>query len=139
MTQLISLVYRSVQTAPFTPSALHHLVERARIRNRRLNLTGVLLHDGTGFMQCIEGPASSVDAVYASIVADSRHRNCSVLRRAPLETREFGSWSMGYVPMFGQEQLEALHRLGLAGGALPRQSARRLLSGFFRLEREGAA
>jgi hypothetical protein len=134
MNNLISLVYRSTQTAPMTLSDLRVLVERARIRNKRRNVTGALLYNGIQFMQCLEGAEDDVALTYSEVVADTRHRDSLVLLEHPADEREFGSWSMGYVPMFASDRLKALQSLGLQNQQLPKESSRHLLASFFRLD-----
>lgn len=129
MEGLTALVYRSTQTQPLTPSGLHLLVQRARIRNKRLNVTGALLYDGNRFMQCLEGPAAAVDLVYSSIIQDARHQEVSLLMKNPVHQREFSSWSMGFVSIFADERLAALKSLGLSS-QFPPGTPRHLLSNF---------
>ena len=131
MEALISLVYKSTQTKAPTPTALHLLVQRARIRNVGLGVTGALLYDGFRFMQCLEGPESGVDRVYASISGDDRHKDIALLYRQGASRRDFGKWSMGFVSLFGDDRLGDLQALAL-DAQYPPGTPRYLLSSFLR-------
>ncbi len=131
MEALTVLVYRSTHTSALTPTALHLLVERARIRNARLAVTGALLYDGTRFMQCLEGPPAAVESIYAAIGEDGRHKGISLLCQQTAARRDFPKWSMGFVSIFGDERLAGLRSLGL-DGQFPAGTPRQLLSDFLR-------
>lgn len=66
-------VYRSTAVRAMGPQALHELLEQSRARNALEDITGLLVyHDGC-FVQWLEGPASSVERVWNSILHDPRH------------------------------------------------------------------
>jgi hypothetical protein len=50
------------------------------------------------FFQCLEGPADAVDALYARLHQDPRHRDLAVLGRSAVERASFAGWSMKFVP-----------------------------------------
>jgi hypothetical protein len=54
---------------------IESLLECSRRNNAANDITGALLFDGRAFAQVLEGPRSSVEAVYAKIVNDPRHSN----------------------------------------------------------------
>lgn len=70
------------------------ILQQSRHNNAVDGITGLLWHDGTHFLQVIEGPESSVAATYARIAGDSRHSDLSILSDRTIATREFGYWSM---------------------------------------------
>ena len=57
---------------------------------------GLLLYDGTRFLQYLEGPASTVDVTMARIIADQRHFAHSVLIEEEISERQFADWDMAY-------------------------------------------
>lgn len=57
---LTTLIYRSQLNLSLPPTELRELVERARIRNANLNITGVLLARGSDVLQILEGRAYAV-------------------------------------------------------------------------------
>ena len=105
---LYELIYSSVQTRPFTPVKLSALLARCRVRNQALDVTGVLLHQKGVFVQVLEGESAVVSALYDRIASDPRHTNVAVFRRGPIQTRQFASWSMGFVEL----DAAALRNLG---------------------------
>jgi Sensors of blue-light using FAD len=104
---LTSVVYVSSAVELFTPESLIQLLERARHNNARLGVTGMLLYNDGNFMQALEGPASSVSALFEIIDRDVRHRGVIQLMNYPTEERQFADWSMGFAnlhdkPMSGR-------------------------------------
>ncbi|MFD1034827.1 BLUF domain-containing protein [Sphingomonas hankookensis] len=71
-----------------------HILQQSRHNNAVDGITGLLWHDGTHFLQVIEGPDSSVAETYARIANDPRHSELTILSDRPVEKREFGYWSM---------------------------------------------
>lgn len=59
----------------------------------------VLLYANGHFIQCLEGPDASLRAVFASILADVRHRDIYTLVDKAIEQRDFAGWTMGYAPL----------------------------------------
>lgn len=74
-----SITYKSSATAEPSTGDLHALVSQARDRNRRLDITGMLLFENGSFLQTIEGPPPAIAAVWESIQRDSRHHHIEVL------------------------------------------------------------
>lgn len=102
---------------------LEGILEVSRRNNAANGLTGILLFAEGNFIQALEGPKEALDATYARIAADPRHRQIIDLFRAPLLARNFPDWSMGchklttpHAPVgafdLTRDSLEALHRQG---------------------------
>ena len=112
MSQLIRLVYASRST--FTRSANHQgldpgvarILAKSRKNNTQRQIVGGLLFGDGCFLQCLEGEAQAVQALFMKIAADPRHRDVTVLSQRPIVQRSFGAWSMKYVP--GEQALSAL-------------------------------
>ena len=94
---MIQVIYASAATEAFTTDALKHLLAKARARNTLHGITGMLVHHEGSFLQILEGPEAAVDQVMQSICRDSRHQRTRVLHRGVIQTREFDTWSMGFV------------------------------------------
>lgn len=92
---LAHIVYISNAARPFTQAELERLLQNAQHNNQREEITGVLLHHGTTFIQCIEGPRDKLDTLYARIAADKRHKNLIKVLDEPIDQRSFGDWKMG--------------------------------------------
>lgn len=91
------LVYTSRATEPFEPDALIELLARARRKNRRLGVSGMLLYADPTFLQVLEGDLEVVESLYDVIEADPRHDDARILLREEAEERAFGDWTMGFV------------------------------------------
>lgn len=70
------------------------ILDVSRRNNARDAVTGLLYADGTRFLQVLEGDPDAVDAAFARILPDPRHRAVVVLSRREVAAREFGSWDM---------------------------------------------
>lgn len=119
---LVELVYLSTAARTFGVTELRELLGKARRKNRTLDLTGLLLHADGSFLQVLEGPAPSVDEIFAHIERDPRHRNVVVVSRRTIEVRTFPSWRMGFVEPVSAMRSELLgfsHVLTAGDGALP--------------------
>ncbi len=102
------LVYASRQAVEFDGLRLVSLLYTARDRNVALDITGVLLYSNGTFVQCLEGPPENVDAIYAKICLDKRHRELVVLQSIDTNERHFQSWMMGCAKMSDYQALELM-------------------------------
>jgi hypothetical protein len=91
-----TIAYVSSAVNLFNDSELNDLLEKSRKRNHAAGITGMLLYKDGDFMQFIEGPKESVDALLARIRLDPRHRGIIVLLQEEQHERQFADWSMGF-------------------------------------------
>jgi hypothetical protein len=91
---IFTLVYMSLEAEPMSRDALMGLLEKARAKNERLGITGLLVHKAGHFLQVLEGQRGTVESLMAVIAADARHRDVVVLVRETGGARHFGDWSM---------------------------------------------
>ena len=102
-TDLICLSYCSTASFDHAPRGygVNPQVNRILVLSRRNNQqrqVGGVLHFGEGyFFQYLEGPADTVDGLYARICRDERHHDVQRLTRRPIRARRFESWSMKFV------------------------------------------
>ena len=92
---MIQLIYVS-SARNLAPNAIDDILTRSRINNRRDDISGLLYFDGVRFLQALEGPDDKVEATYARIQRDPRHRATVVLSRRTVPIREFGPWAMAH-------------------------------------------
>ena len=104
---MIHLVYASKATREMDTEALLSMLNQARDRNNRQNLTGMLLYANHCFFQVLEGDVKDVEEVYASIVEDSRNINNTLILKKVIDRREFPNWTMGFQQL-GEEECEAI-------------------------------
>jgi hypothetical protein len=94
--ELLTLTYVSSATELFDAATLHEQLVSWRPRNHALGLSGMLLYSGGNIIQALEGPGPAVEATFAAICADPRHRGVLELLREPIAERAFPDWSMGF-------------------------------------------
>src|SRR5690349_10256458 len=94
---MLQITYASAAVAPFSEFELAQLLRHARVKNARLDVTGMLLYHEGSFLQVIEGDARVVEALFATIGCDPRHSRVLALLRREIEARHFGDWAMGFV------------------------------------------
>ncbi len=90
------VIYSSAAVEPFSDSALTELLTAARVNNRRLGVTGMLLYHEGSFLQALEGDEDVLENLYAKIGKDKRHHRLVALLRRNVEGRHFGQWQMGF-------------------------------------------
>ena len=105
----ITLVYVSSATHLMAESELIDLLRTCRDNNAKAGITGMLLYKDGNFMQAIEGPEDAVTHLHRKILADPRHKGLITLVREPINTRQFGDWSMAFrnVDLLSETEREA--------------------------------
>src|ERR1700761_2224564 len=93
---MFSLVYISSAVKLFSDEQLRELLEQSRIKNLRLEITGMLLYKEGSFMQALEGARENVLEVMRSIRVDPRHESLVILLEQEHPQRHFPDWSMGF-------------------------------------------
>ena len=91
---LTTLIYRSHLNLSRPSTELRELVERARGRNVKLNITGVLLAKGNDVLQILEGSEESVVKLFHKIREDKRHSGVVELLRDYGPRRRFENVGM---------------------------------------------
>ena len=97
MNGLIRALYISRARPDLGNSDIRAILEVSRVKNAALGVTGILCGGKNDFIQVLEGPEHHVIKLYGAILDDHRHNDCALLSIAPIETRMFDHWSMGYV------------------------------------------
>ena len=96
MARLHAIIYTSSAVRVLAPHEIEHLLQRARERNARAGVTGLLLHDDGHFLQYIEGPPEGLLPIYDIILADPLHHRIHELMSESIGEREFDGWEMAY-------------------------------------------
>lgn len=91
------LIYVSAAKVTFGEADLASLLLKARENNRRLGVSGLLIHHSGSFFQVLEGGESTVENLFHLIERDRRHERVVVLRREHVQAATFAEWSMGFV------------------------------------------
>ena len=97
------IVYMSRAKIHLPQEALAELRLGAYERNEEMGVTGLLVYDGSRYIQALEGKADSVHEIMNSIANDSRHDHITYLADRPLKTRQFVGWALEYIGFEGSE------------------------------------
>ena len=97
MTPLFRLVYISTIASALSDVELRAIVGSSQMRNRRLDVTGVLVRGEAHFAQMLEGRRVAIDAVMERVRRDRHHVDILQLALLPITRRQFGRWEMRLV------------------------------------------
>lgn len=87
------LIYRS-QPFGFDRAMLAGILSAARRNNPQWGITGALICRHDVYLQLIEGPSDSIEALYSRILKDDRHLDVRVLLQEDMNERLFPAWAM---------------------------------------------
>lgn len=93
---LFHLVYVSSAKPGFGRAQMRGLLERCRVKNETLGITGLLLHHEGKLLQVLEGRERAVRALFDAVRADSRHTGVTVLLEEELPARQYPQWPMAF-------------------------------------------
>lgn len=88
------LVYVSQSVRKMSTEDLHAILHTAKENNQHIDVTGSLFYNGGWFLQVLEGPLETLNALYKKIEKDPRHKNSRILYNEPAKFRTFTRWSM---------------------------------------------
>lgn len=97
MKRMVRLIYASRMAGGVVRDDLNDILETSRRKNEKFGITGVLCYAPAGFLQCLEGPADSVNQLYNNIIRDDRHIDVTLLEYSEIDQRCFAKWAMAYV------------------------------------------
>jgi Sensors of blue-light using FAD len=92
--QLKTLTYTSRARLDLTDEDLGAIHQTARHLNALDGITGLLLFDGSRFLQIIEGAEEAIDNLVERLRMDPRHSAFEVRDERYVERRSFPDWSM---------------------------------------------
>jgi hypothetical protein len=134
---MYQLAYISTFGLSVGASDIAAILEKARAHNRRDEITGILIADGTRFLQVLEGNKAKVEAIFARIGSDPRHFAVYRLIGREVEDRSFGEWDMAYREVQNPADADDLARQAeLMAGGLSDPVVRDRLRYFLRLDRQ---
>jgi hypothetical protein len=107
---LIHLIYASAATRPIEEEEILRLLSGARLHNREIGVTGMLLYSEGSFFQVLEGETAVVEELFELIGKDARHDRITRIIQEPIHDRAFADWSMAYTGAT-PEQLNAIEGL----------------------------
>ena len=95
--QLKTLTYTSRARLDLTDTDLERIRETARHLNALDGISGLLVFDGSRFLQIIEGSEAAIDDLAERLRRDSRHTAFEVRDERVVKRRSFSGWSMQLV------------------------------------------
>jgi hypothetical protein len=97
MQNLSYIIYLSSAVRLMNSSDLSELLKVSRRNNQTRNITGMLLYGDGSFIQVLEGASDDIEAIYAVIQADTRHRSVTRILSGKIGRRNFADWKMGFM------------------------------------------
>lgn len=94
---LKSLTYTSLASFDLTGEDVEAILAKARELNALDGITGLLVFNGTRFLQIIEGSHQAIDDLVHRLRRDPRHSAFEIRDERDIEGRVFGDWSMELV------------------------------------------
>ena len=95
--ELKSLTYTSLARIDLTANDLEAIHRTAREVNALEGITGLLIFNGTHFLQIVEGVAAAIDELVERLRRDARHSGLEIRDERKIEARSFPDWSMELV------------------------------------------
>lgn len=94
---LTSLTYTSLARLDLQSSDLEDIHRSARELNALDGITGLLVFNGTHFLQIIEGAHDAIEDLLDRLRRDPRHTGLEVRDERRIDKRSFPDWSMEMV------------------------------------------
>jgi hypothetical protein len=94
---LKSLTYTSLARLDLDAGDLEAIHRTAREVNALEGITGLLIFNGTHFLQIIEGSPEAIDDLVERLRRDPRHNGFEIRDERAMEQRSFPDWSMELV------------------------------------------
>jgi len=92
-----SLTYTSLARLDLTAEDLEAIHRTAREVNALEGVTGLLIFNGTHFLQIVEGVPQAVDDLVERLRRDPRHHHVEIRDAREISERSFPDWSMELV------------------------------------------
>jgi hypothetical protein len=94
---LKSLTYTSLARLDLDAGDLEAIHRTAREVNALEGITGLLIFNGTHFLQIIEGSPEAIDDLVERLRRDPRHNGFEIRDERTIDERSFPDWSMELV------------------------------------------
>ena len=95
----VRVLYVSRAVGPQTTTVTATILAAAQAFNRANGISGALCQGQGLYLQVLEGERSTVNALYARIIADTRHKNVEMLHLEEITHRRYASWAMALVTL----------------------------------------
>ncbi|MCH8615460.1 BLUF domain-containing protein [Sphingomonas sp. SM33] len=95
--KLTSVTYTSLARLDLQTDDLEDIHRSAREHNALDGITGLLVFNGTHFLQIIEGAEDAIEDLIGRLRQDTRHTGFEIRDRRKVEARSFPDWAMELV------------------------------------------
>lgn len=92
-----TVTYTSLASVDLNSLDIEAIHRTAREANSFDAITGLLIFNGTHFLQIIEGDPEAIDALMDRIRRDPRHNHVEIRDERTIDRRSFPDWSMELV------------------------------------------
>ncbi|MCX6945221.1 MAG: BLUF domain-containing protein [Opitutales bacterium] len=94
---LYCLIYISIPRKPEpTKAELLGILAKARSKNLKAGITGMLLYKKGLYLQVSEGPKHLIRKLYNTLLLDPRHNYLAVVEDGEISKRSFADWTMAF-------------------------------------------
>jgi len=109
--KLKSLTYTSLARLDVDADDLHAIHRSALKLNALDGITGLLVFNGTHFLQIVEGAEPAIEDLMGRLRHDPRHSSIEIRDEREVDSRSFPDWSMELVRVSGSylEAREVIH------------------------------
>ena len=94
--RLFALIYSSKRKSTCNQVEIDKILASCEKNNPSKDITGVLLHSDSNFIQYLEGNMKDITELYDLIKLDDRHERVVMISLGPIKERNFPNWHMGY-------------------------------------------
>lgn len=88
---MIRLIYVS-QTNNIDFEKIKAVLTVSYKNNKESDISGALIYGQGYFIQCLEGEADPIEALYKKIILDNRHEHVELISKEKIEERYFKDW-----------------------------------------------
>lgn len=117
------IVYVSHAHPELPSGEVFRIVEQSSRNNPSADITGFLVYRGGRFLQLIEGPLMSLEALLAVLDKDQRHHSLRILSHERVLERSFPRWRMKRIGETGDARSELAEALRAEGHTAPLPAA----------------
>jgi hypothetical protein len=122
------VAYTSLAALDLDEQQLREIHEAARNLNGLDGISGLLIFNGTHFLQWIEGAPQAIDDLVERLRRDSRHSAFEIREVKFSDERLFGDWSMELVRVRGRYLSSREDLTELLPAALPAHVRERIIA-----------
>ena len=90
-----SISYLSVPTRTLSLEDRESIYNKAKVSNRKLDITGILYKTDENFFQILEGESEIIDEIFSKIKKDSRHHHIQKLLEINIAHKIFDTFTTG--------------------------------------------